>query len=302
MKPGNGSDMSTSNLGLNLSAGIASVLLAAVLVGLKLWALSATGSLSIAASMTDSALDFLVSATGLFAIFYAARPADEDHAFGHTSAEDLAALSQAVLVSLSAGIIGYSAISRLTAANSRLHAEWQGILVMIVSMALTVALVWWQRRVARQTGNRVVTADSLHYLSDLLPNFGAVIALAASAWLGLQHIDSIVAIAAALMLAFGAWRIGKPAFDALMDRSADERLIAQVREIVGKWPGVQGFHDLKTRTAGSTVFIQVHIELDGAQSLHDAHGISAGLRRQILARIANSQVIIHQDPVANIQS
>ena len=299
MKRGSGSDMPTSNLGLNLSAGIASVLLAVVLVGLKLWALSATGSLSIAASMTDSALDLLVSATGLFAIFYAARPADEDHAFGHTSAEDLAALSQAVLVSLSAGIIGYSAIRRLTASNIRLHAEGQGILVMIVSMALTFALVWWQRRVARQTGNRVVAADSLHYLSDLLPNFGAVIALAASAWLGLQHIDSIVAIAAALMLAFGAWRIGKPAFDALMDRSADERVIAQVREIVGKWPGVHGFHDLKTRTAGSTVFIQVHIELDGAQSLRDAHGIGAGLRRQILARIPNSQVIIHKDLVAN---
>lgn len=297
MKRGNGSEMPTNNLGLNVSAGIASVLLAAVLVALKLWALSATGSLSIAASMTDSALDLLVSATGLFAIFYAAKPADKDHAFGHTSAEDLAALSQAVLVCLSAGIIGYSAIFRLTGTTIPLRAEWQGILVMVVSMALTLALVWWQRRVARRTGNRVVAADSLHYLSDLLPNFGAVIALAASAWLGLQDIDSIVALAAALMLAFGAWRIGKPAFDALMDRSADERVIAQVREIVGKWPGVHGFHDLKTRTAGSTVFIQVHIELDGKQSLYDAHEIGASLRRKILETIRNAQVIVHQDPV-----
>lgn len=294
--------MPSGNLGLNLSAGMASVLLAAVLVGLKLWALSATGSLSIAASMTDSALDFLVSATGLFAIFYAARPADEDHAFGHTSAEDLAALSQAVLVCLSAGIIGYSAIGRLTGSTMPLRAEWHGILVMVISVVLTVALVWWQRRVAHQTGNRVVAADSLHYLSDLLPNFGAIIALAASRWLGLQHIDSIVALAAALMLAFGSWRIGKPAFDALMDRSADERKIAQIREIVGKWPGVHGFHDLKTRTAGSAVFIQVHIELDGAQTLHAAHSIGAGLRHRILETIPNAQVIIHKDPVGNVRS
>lgn len=290
----------SNNLRMNVSAGLASVVVAALLVGLKLWALSATGSLSIAASMTDSALDLLVSATGLFAIYYAARPADDDHAFGHTSAEDLAALSQAVLVSISAIIIATAAVYRLAGdqANS-LQAEWHGIVAMLVSIALTVVLVWWQRRVARVTGNRVVAADSLHYLSDLLPNIGAIVALAASAWLGLGNIDSIVALAAALMLVFGAWRIGKAAFDALMDRSADERVIAQVREIVGKWPGVHGFHDLKTRTAGSTVFIQVHVELDGAQSLDEAHAISAGLRRKILESIPNAQVIIHQDPAGD---
>ncbi len=288
----------SNNLRMNVSAGLASVVVATLLVGLKLWALSATGSLSIAASMTDSALDLLVSATGLFAIYYAARPADDDHAFGHTSAEDLAALSQAVLVCISAIIIATAAVYRLAGdqANS-LQAEWHGVVAMLVSIALTVVLVWWQRRVARMTGNRVVAADSLHYLSDLLPNIGAIVALAASAWLGLGNIDSIVALAAALMLVFGAWRIGKAAFDALMDRSADDRVIAQVRDIVGKWPGVHGFHDQKTRTAGSTVFIQVHIELDGKQSLYDAHEIGASLRRKILETIANAQVIVHQDPV-----
>lgn len=103
----------SSNLRLNLSAGGASVLVATLLVGLKLWALGETGSLSIAASLTDSALDLIVSLTGLMAIIYAARPADEDHAFGHSSAEDLAALAQAILVTVSAAVIGWTAIERL---------------------------------------------------------------------------------------------------------------------------------------------------------------------------------------------
>ena len=77
---------------LNFSAGVASVSVAFILVCLKLWALGSTQALSVAASLTDSALDMTMSLFGLVAIIYAARPADEDHAFGHTSVEDLAAL------------------------------------------------------------------------------------------------------------------------------------------------------------------------------------------------------------------
>ena len=78
---------------LNLSAGLASVLVAGLLVALKLWALGETGALSVAASLADSAMDLMVSLGAMTAIFYAARPPDEDHVFGHNSAEDLAALN-----------------------------------------------------------------------------------------------------------------------------------------------------------------------------------------------------------------
>ena len=74
----------------NETLGLASVLVAGLLVGLKLWALGATGALSVAASLADSAMDLMVSLGAMAALIYAAKPADEDHAFGHTSAEDLA--------------------------------------------------------------------------------------------------------------------------------------------------------------------------------------------------------------------
>ena len=83
---------------LNVSAGLASVTVAGTLVALKLWALAATGALSVAASLADSAMDLMVSLGGLAAMIYAARPPDEDHAFGHTSAEDLAALGQSLFI------------------------------------------------------------------------------------------------------------------------------------------------------------------------------------------------------------
>ncbi len=281
---------------LNLSAGLASVAVALVLVGLKLWALGSTQALSVAASLADSALDLMMSIGGLMAIIYAARPADEDHAFGHTSVEDLAALAQSIFILMSAVVIGWASVGRLLSdAPVPLAAQGQGIAVMAVSILLTVGLVLWQRRVARRTGSRVVAADSLHYMSDLGPTLGAIAALWMSHQFGLGQVDSVVALGAALILAFGSLRIGKAAWDALMDRRADPLIIAGIAAIARDWPGLHGFHDLKTRMAGSRIFVNLHIELDGAQPLRDAHAIGAGLRRKIIETYPQCDVIIHKD-------
>ncbi|QQA42134.1 cation diffusion facilitator family transporter [Pelagovum pacificum] len=283
---------------LNLSAGIMSSSVAMILVVAKLWALGQTSALSIAATLADSALDLLMSLGGLAAIAYAARPPDDDHAFGHTSAEDLAALGQSVLILVSAAVIAVAATLRLLSdAPAELAAEGQGIVVMILSIVLTAGLVLWQARVARRTGNRVVAADRLHYLGDLIPNVGAIIALAASGLFGLGRIDSVVALGAAALLAVGAINIGREAWNALMDRSADDETIAGIGEIAAAHPGVEGYHDLKTRVAGSRIFVNLHIELDGGQTLDEAHSIGAALRRAIIAKYPRADVLIHKDPV-----
>jgi len=281
---------------LNISAGAASVVVAGLLVALKLWALGATGALSVAASLADSAMDLMVSLGAMAALIYAARPPDEDHAFGHTSVEDLSALGQALFILISAAVISWAAVARLIAPEpGRLSAEGRGMVVMALSVLLTLGLVVWQSRVAWRTGSRVVQADRLHYLGDLLPNIGAIASLWASQRFGMAQVDSVVALAAAALLAIGALRIGKGAWDALMDRRADPAVIAGVAAIAQSWPGVHGFHDLRTRTAGSRVFVQIHIELDGAQPLHEAHAISAALKRAIRAAFPDADVIVHMD-------
>jgi len=285
-------------LRLNLSAGLMSASVALILVLAKLWALSETGALSIAASLADSALDLMVSLVALAAIAYAARPPDDDHAFGHSSAEDLAALGQSVFILASAGVITWVAVARLFAGPpSPIVGEGRGIAVMVLSILLTLGLVAWQRRVIRETGNKVVQADQLHYLGDLIPNIGAILSLAASALFGLGQIDSIVALGAAAVLAVGALRIGKGAWDALMDRGADPKMINGIEALARDWPGLQGFHDLKTRTAGAVVFVNLHVEIDGNLTLTEAHDIGAGLRHAILKVYPQTDVIIHKDPV-----
>jgi ferrous-iron efflux pump FieF len=281
---------------LNISASLGSVIVAGTLVALKLWAFSETSALSVAASLADNAMDLMVSLAAMAAVIYAAKPADEDHAFGHTSAEDLAALGQAVFIVISAVVIAWAALARLgNPVEVALKSESTGLFVMWVSVFLTVGLVLWQGKVARKTGNRVVAADRLHYLGDLVPNIGAILSLWASQRFGLTSIDSVVALGAAAMLCFGAIKIGKGALDALMDRRADPAIIEGITTIAKNWPGLHGYHDLKTRTAGSRIFVNLHIELDGDLSLRDAHAIGAALRRAILQKYPQTDVIIHKD-------
>lgn len=286
---------------MTLSAGLASVLVAAFLVMAKLWALGETGALSVAASLADSAMDLMVSLVAMAALFYAAKPADEDHAFGHSSAEDLASLGQALFILVSALVIAGAALGRLWFSldggptSSPISAENSGIGVMVLSVLVTLGLVLLQGRVARLTGSRVVAADRLHYLGDLLPNLGAIASLWASARYDMTSVDSVVALGTAVVLGFGALRIGKGAWDALMDRRASPEIIAEIERIVGQWPGVRGFHDLKTRTAGSRIFVNLHIELDGDQTLREAHDIGANLRRAVLNALPQVDLIIHKD-------
>ncbi|MGF1659462.1 MAG: cation diffusion facilitator family transporter [Rubrimonas sp.] len=288
--------MTDDRMRLNLSAAGASIAVALALIAIKLWAQLATGSLSIAASLVDSALDLTIALANLAAMLYAARPADDDHRFGHTAAEDVAALAQGALV-VAAGIaILWSGAVRLIDPQP-LQAEREGVIAMVAALALTGALVWWQRRVARRTGSRIVAADSAHYLSDFAPMLAALVALAASKFLDAPQLDSVLAMAAALWILRTGWRVARGALHGLMDREAPPETVARIAELADAAPGVLGWHDLKTRMSGPKLFVQLHVEIDGSLRLKESHAIGEALRREILAIGHDVDVIIHTDPV-----
>ena len=183
-------------------------------------------------------------------------------------------------------------------ANPRpLAHEGAGLVVMLVASALTAGLVLWQRRVARRTGSRIVAADSVHYVSDLLPNLAAMLALGASAAFGVTGLDSVLAALAAVWLVRSGLRLGRASVDAIMDREAPAETVARVRAAVEDVPGLRGTHDLKTRMSGTKLFVQLHAEIDGATPLSQAHDIGEAARRRIVAACPGAEVIIHKDPV-----
>lgn len=281
---------------LNRLAGAAAITTALVLIAMKAWAWFATGSLSVAASVADSALDLVASTANLAAILYAARPPDAEHQFGHDAIEDIAALGQAVIVTVSAVAIGWHAVARLWSPVA-LQAEGAGVAVMVASLCLTAGLVLFQRHVSRRTGSRVVAADALHYLSDALPAAAAIASLLASGWLGVAWVDPVLSLAAAALLLRGAFSIAGGAFAGLLDRELEPEQIAEIETIARATPGLAGFHDLKTRRSGSRIYIQIHVEIDGALPLREAHARGAQLRRRLLDAFPRAEVIVHKDPV-----
>ena len=254
-----------------------------------------TDSVALLSSMFDSLLDCLASVVNLLAVRHALTPADAEHRFGHGKVEPLAALVQVGLISGSAVLLVFEATHRLFSPQPLVHVE-AAVAVMVVSMAATAVLVVWQRRVARQTGSLAVGADSLHYVTDLLTNGAVLAALLCSAFLGWSWADPVFALVVVAVMGVGIAGIFRGAWNNLMDRELPDDERDRIAAMVLAHPDARALHDLRTRAVGSQIFMQFHLELDGALSLHKAHEISDAIEADLLRRFPGAQIIIHQDP------
>ena len=276
-------------------ATAAALAVAVTLVLCKAVAWWASGSVSLLAGLTDSLLDSAASLLNLIAVHIALRPADDDHRYGHGKAEALAGLGQALFIGASAVLVAVQGLERLRQPEP-LGAQALGIGVMLLSMALTFALLLFQRHVVRQTGSTAIQADSLHYRSDLLLNGGILLALLL-AWLGWQQGDALVALAIAAYILWSAVSIARQSIGVLMDQEIDPDVSAQMHALACAVPGVLGVHDLRTRLSGTRWFVQLHAELPGNLSLTAAHSLCEAVEAAIRAEYPQAEVLVHADPL-----
>ena len=275
-------------------AAIASVAVSAFLVAIKAGAYFASHSVAMLASMADSALDLMASLLNMLAIRHALTPADAEHRFGHGKAEPLAGLAQGAFIAASALFLIIEAVQRI-ANPAPIDNSVPALAVMVVSIAVTFGLIAYQRRVVKQTGSIAVEADSGHYASDLLSNLGVIAALILSAWFGWTLADPILALVVAGILVWTAIGVGRRSLDQLMDRELPDEDRMRIRAIAESQPGVIDAHDLKTREAGLSTFIQLHLRLKSDMTLAEAHKVSDSVERAIAEAYPSAQIIIHQD-------
>jgi len=276
-------------------ATYASVTVAGILVIAKSGAWLATDAVSMLSTLVDSLLDAGASIISLVAVRHALQPADKEHRFGHGKAESLASLAQAAFVSGSALFLLFEAGQRFLHPRG-IENPAVGYGVMAVSIALTIALVLFQRRVVKRTGSLAIRADSLHYRMDVLINFGVIVSLFLVGQLGWNHADPVFALAIAFYIFWGAWEIARDALQILMDRELPDADRKRILEIARAHPDVLDAHDLKTRTSGLSVFIQLHLEMDPDIKLRDAHEISEAVMLSIEEAYPAAEVLIHEDP------
>jgi ferrous-iron efflux pump FieF len=277
------------------NVALLSVATATVLIVVKALAWQASGSVAILASLSDSGLDLIASLITVYAVRYAAEPPDAEHRFGHGKAEAFSSLMQGGLVFASGALIGREAI------NAWLHPRpvehgLAGVVVMIVSIGLTLALITAQSRVLKTSGSIAISGDRAHYAADLASNAVSLVGVGAAAGLGLSWVDAAAGLIVALWLIWGAVGVFREASAQLMDRELPETDRERIVALATRDPRVLGVHQLRTRASGPYIHMQMHADLAADISLAEAHTIMVEAENRLLEAFPAADILIHPDP------
>ncbi len=278
----------------------AAVGVAVFLIVLKTGTYYLTNSVSILSSLLDSLLDAGASLVNLIALVHAAKAADQTHRFGHGKAEALAGLGQAVIIAVSAGLLIWQAVLRIFEPTALTDSEI-GIAVMVVAILTTLWLIRYQRRVIAQTQSTAISADSLHYTSDLVLNVSVIISLILAGFFELTYLDPIFAIGIALWILWSAGRILFQSAEELMDREIPLVDREQIKALALSIQGALTIHDFRTRRSGQIIFVEIHVEMDPNITLHAAHEIVEAVVAKIETKYPHAEIIVHEDPAGVVE-
>lgn len=284
-----------TNNRLKRAAASASVMLSGGLCLLKIFGAFYTGSLAILSSLIDSLADVFASSISFVAIRFSTRPASQEHRYGYGRAESISALVQSAFIAGSGLFVMYDGLVRLLDPKPLEKAEL-GIIIMVISLATTVALIVFQKYVARKTASPAIAADSAHYTVDVLTNASIILSLIVVKLFNMSWFDILTAFAISAYLIYNAYKIATEAVAALTDRELSEEVRKQVIDIVMNSEGVKGYHDFRSRDLGGAYFFEIHLELDGSLTLDKTHELTDKAEEKIKETFPNAQVIIHQDP------
>lgn len=268
------------------------------LVALKFTISFITGSISIMAQTADSFLDLFSVLVAFFAIRVSARPADEDHPFGHGKIENISAVIQALLIFSAGGLVIYSAIDRIISGES-VERTVAGIAAMAVSVFVSILLSRHLLKVAQSSESLALEAIGHNIAADVYSAGGVLAGLVIIQFTGFTIIDPVIALAVALIIIKSAYNVIKNSFPGLMDDRLPEAEEAKIKSCLDEHAGqIVGFHKLRTRRAGDLRFIDLHLVMPKDASVEEAHRMCDHLEKDLEERLANANVIIHIEPCA----
>jgi cation diffusion facilitator family transporter len=284
--------MSPQNRATLVSSSVATILLLVKLViGI------ASGSVSVLASAIDSLLDMLVSIFNFFAIKKAEEHPDEEYQYGKAKIQAIAAVIEGTVISMSGLYIIYVALEKLNKGTVTTLLT-PSILAMVFSIIITYLLVQFLLKVAQETDNLVIKADALHYQTDLWSNAAVLVALGLVYLTGIDAIDAIFGLGIGIYIIYSAYEIIIEGVEILLDRALEGNMVADIGEIISQHPEVTSYHWLRTRTDGSTNYVEFHMVLRPNMLLLEAHRIADEVEDKIFLLDARKKWVItpHFDP------
>jgi cation diffusion facilitator family transporter len=274
-------------------AALLSIVASLGLVVAKLIVGIVSGSVAVLAEAAHSASDLAAAVLTLAAVRTAARPADDNHPYGHEKAENLASAFEGLLVLAAGAAVVYAAVQRLTDGGEMVEVG-PALAVMAVSAVVAAAVAARLRRVARRTGSPALAADATNLGADAWTSAGILVGLALVGLTGWQPLDAIVALAvAAYILVTGArllWNSGQ----ALADRALPDAEIAVVEGVLAQFRSSEiSFHKIRGRQAGAKRHLDLHMVVPAEMTVRQGHQLSGRVKRELAIALPNSDVLIH---------
>ena len=269
---------------------------ALLVLGLKFVAYLMTGSVALYSDAMESIINVVASGAALLALRVAARPADDNHPYGHTKAEYLSAVVEGVLIVLAALSILRVAVPDVL--NPRpIEASYLGMGVNLLASVLNFLWASFLLRFGRTHRSPALLADGKHVMSDVVTSVGVLIGVVAAKLTGWAALDPILAILVALNILWSGWHLLSESVGGLMDKGVDETTEERIRHVMSTHAsGALEMHDLRTRHSGKVTFVEFHLVVPGQMTVTEAHIICDRLEEAVQNELEGAHVTIHVEP------
>ena len=256
-----------------------------------------TGSLAIVSEAGHSLLDLSATILTYFAVRISGRPADAEHQYGHGKVESITALAETALLFLLTAVVIREALQRLFGARPHaVEANAAAFAVIAVSIVIDFFRARTLRRVARENSSEALSADALHFSSDMWSSVAVLIGLG-GVTLGYARADAAAALVVAVFICIAGWRLGRRTIDTLTD-AAPAGVSERVAAIARNTPGVVGVDRVRARPAGAVLFVDLGVGVSRALPLDRVSAITERLTRAIRAELPQAEVTITTEPQA----
>ncbi len=268
------------------------------LIIIKLIASFLTGSVGIRADAIHSIIDLSGAVIGFIAIRYAQKPSDEDHAYGHGKAENIAGMVIAAIIFLAGGMIIYEAVKRLLT-GAEIEMVTVGIIVTSLAIIINFAISRYVMKIARMTDSVALEATARDMLADVFSSIAVLLGLILVGITGIAILDTIVALVVALLIIRAAFTTMKKALGGLIDASLPAEEQTVIYDCISEYAdNLVEIHNLRTRKSGAERFIDFHLVVPRTLQIEEAHFLCDRIQEKIENSLQIANVTIHTEPCA----
>ncbi len=279
----------------NRQAALLAIVGGISIFAIKLGAYFLSNSVALLSDALESIVNIAASGLMLFAVHISERPADADHPYGHRKVEEISSMLEGLFILTAAVLIVYAAAGRLFDAPELVELN-VAIAISIVATALNGGLSWFLGQTAKTSGSAALEGDSKHLLSDVISSVGIWIGLFIAQLTGWQALDAILAfIVAALITNMGGSLVFRSA-QHLMDQACREEETRIRNVFLQHKAHFIDFHDMKTRRNGNQIYSELHLSVDSALTVKDAHALTDHLEGDVRQEVPNATLTIHIEP------